>query len=80
MKKSEIKIGCTYSNGRGRLRKVIALGPQYKLYDGQGCDENLQYEVINDGTKKNRTAGERHNMTLASFASWCKEEVKGGAD
>lgn len=44
--------------------------------DGQGCDENMRYEVINDGSKKNRTAGEQHNMTLASFASWCKEEVE----
>ena len=35
MKKSEIKIGHIYSNGKGRLRKVIDIGPQYKLYDGQ---------------------------------------------
>ena len=43
MKKSEIKIGHIYSNGKGRLRKVIDIGPQYKLYDGQGCDENIRY-------------------------------------
>ena len=30
MKKSEIKIGHIYSNGKGRLRKVIDIGPQYK--------------------------------------------------
>lgn len=53
MKKSEIKIGHIYSNGKGRLRKVI-----------------------NDVSKANRTAGEQHNMTLAAFASWCKEEVE----
>ena len=76
MKKSEIKIGHIYSNRKGRLRKVIDIGPQYRLDDGQGCDENMRYEVINDGSKKNRTAGEQHNMTLASFASWCKEEVE----
>ena len=76
MKKSEIKIGHIYSNRKGRLRKVIDIGPQYKLYDGQGSDENMRYEDINDGSKKNRTAGEQHNMTLASFASWCKEEVE----
>lgn len=45
MKKSEIKIGHIYSNGKGRLRKVIDIGPQYKLYDGQRCDENMRYEV-----------------------------------
>ena len=42
MKKSEIKIGHIYSNGKGRLRKVIDIGPQYKLYDGQRCDENMR--------------------------------------
>ena len=47
-----------------------------KLYDGQGCDENMRYEIVRDGNKKNRTAGEQHNMSLASFASWCKEEVE----
>ena len=76
MKKSEIKIGHIYSNGKGRLRKVVDIGPQYKFYNGQGCDEDMRYEVISDGSKKNRTAGEQHNMTLASFASWCKEEVE----
>ena len=76
MKKSEIKIGHIYSNGKGRLRKVIDIGPQYKLYDGHRCDENMRYEVINDVSKANRTAGEQHNMTLAAFASWCKEEVE----
>lgn len=76
MKKSEIKIGHIYSNGKGRLRKVIDIGPQYKLYDGQGCDENMRYEVVKDGSKKNLTAGTQGNMTMASFASWSKEEVE----
>lgn len=36
----------------------------------------MRYEIVRDGNKKNRTAGEQHNMSLASFASWCKEEVE----
>lgn len=75
MKKSEIKIGKAYSNGKGRIRKVVDMGPQYKLYDSQECTDNLRYEVVNDGSKKNRTADEQGNMTLAAFASWAKEEV-----
>lgn len=75
MKKSEIKIGCTYSNGRGRERKVIDIGPQYKLYDGQESADNLRYEVVKDGSARNRTAGMQHNMTLAAFAAWAKEMV-----
>ena len=68
MKKSDIKIGHTYSNGKGRLRKVVDIGPQYKLYDGQGCDENMRYEIVRDGNKKNRTAGEQLFVGKATFA------------
>ena len=75
MRKSEIKIGGVYSNGKGRIRKVIGIGPQYKFYEGQECIENLRYEIVNDGSKKNLTAGEQCNMTVASFASWAKEQV-----
>lgn len=31
MKKSEIAVGKSYSNGKGRIRKVVGIGPQYKL-------------------------------------------------
>ena len=72
MKKSEIEIGCTYSNGRGRERKVVDIGPQYKFYDVQSI-ENMRYEVVKDGSARNRTAGTQHNMTLAAFAAWAKE-------
>lgn len=56
MKKSEIKIGHIYSNGKGRLRKVIDIGPQYKLYDGQRCDENMRYEGKQGEQNCRRTA------------------------
>lgn len=75
MKMNEIKVGFSYSNGKGRIRRVIAMGPQYKLFDGQMCAENLRYVVVSDGTKKSRTAGEESNMTVASFARWAKEQV-----
>ena len=75
MKVSDIRLGASYSNGKGRIRKVIHMGPQYKLYDAQMCTENLRYVVVSDGTKKNRTAGEESNMTVASFARWAKEQV-----
>lgn len=77
MKKSEIKVGCVYSNGRGRARRVVDIGPQYKLYDGQESTENLRYEIVRDGSKTNRTAGQQQNMTLAAFASWAKEFFEG---
>lgn len=80
MKKSEIKIGKTYSNGRGRARKVIDMGPQYKLYAGQIDTDTLLYEIVKDGTKGNLKAGHRGNTSVASFASWAKEAVDTDAD
>lgn len=76
MKRNEIKIGKSYSNGRGRVRKVVGVGPQYKLYSGQADGECLCYEIVQDGSKKNLTAGEQHNMTISSFASWAKFMVE----
>lgn len=75
MKKSEITIGKSYSNGKGRVRKVIDIGSQYKFYDSQESTENMRYEIVQDGSKNNRTAGQQGNMTLASFASWAKEQL-----
>lgn len=75
MKKSEIKIGAVYSNGRGRERKVIDRG-DYPLYVGQRDHDCILYEIVKDGSKKNRSAGQRGHMTATSFANWAKEEVK----
>lgn len=75
MKRSEIKVGHSYTSGNGRVRKVIAEGPEYKMYSGQMSSDNLRYEIVNDGTKKNSSAGTQHNMSARSFASWAKEEV-----
>ena len=76
MKKADIVIGACYSNGKGRIRKVLDIGPQYKYYDSAECEENLRYEIIHDGTKGNLCAGEMSNMSAQSFSSWAKERVE----
>ena len=76
MKKSEIILNGVYGNGKGKIRKVIAEGAEFVLYDCQAETDNLQYEIVNDGTKINRTAGERGNITRTSFASWAKERIE----
>ncbi len=55
-------------------QKPLSLGRVKEItkYDGQECTDNLQYEVVQDGTKENITAGVRKNMTIAAFASWAK--------
>lgn len=75
MKKSEIKIGAVYTNGRGRERRVIDRG-DYPLYAGQLDHDCILYEIVKDGSKKNLSAGKNGRMSAVSFASWAKEEVK----
>ncbi|MHA7967716.1 hypothetical protein ACX93W_26740 [Paenibacillus sp. CAU 1782] len=75
MKKSEIEVGGVYGNGKGRIRKVIAEGAEFVLYPGQGESDNLRFEVVNDGSKKNRTKGSQGNITRTAFAAWAKERI-----
>ena len=77
MKKNEIKEGALYTNGKGRVRKVLHFGP-YVLYAGQEDKDCLEYEIINDGTKNNLTKGKVDRMSRASFAAWAKQEVRDG--
>lgn len=76
MKKRDIKVGGLYSNGKGKLRKVIAMGSEYKLHENQSCWDNLQYKVVRDGTNGNKSVGGKKNCTVESFAKWSKEEIE----
>lgn len=75
MNASFIEVGGCYSNGKGRIRKVLDIGPQYKYYDSARDTECLTYMVLNDGSKKNRGAGETGNASMASFCAWAKEKL-----
>lgn len=74
MKKTDIEIGAVYSNGKGRERKIIDRG-DYPLYGGQGDHDCILYEIVKDGSKKNKTAGEKGKMTVRSFLSWAKFKI-----
>jgi len=78
MKKSEIVLGHTYTNGKGRIRKVIAEGAEYRCSDFALDYDCIRYEVVDDGTKKNRTAGQQFNMTRRAFAQWAKTDYGKG--
>lgn len=73
MRQKDIFVGGVYSNGNGRVRKVIGIGPEYKFYESAQSKLGVRYEVIRDGSKGNSTAGSQFNMSLPSFASWAKE-------
>lgn len=71
MKKSDIVLGGMYSNGKGRTRKVIGMGPLFKLYPSQESINCLRYESVG-GPKRE----DRGNMTIESFATWAKERIE----
>ena len=75
MKKSEIEVGRTYTNGKGREHRVIARGPEYKFYAGCQSEDNVRYEIVKDGSKANRLAGTQANMTTSAFAAWARGVV-----
>jgi hypothetical protein len=84
MKKDEIVVGATYSNGKeGRhagVRRVIAAGPEYKLYSSQAETDCLAYAVVRgrkevvDRGKTGAGEGIGH-CTRTSFAAWAKTRV-----
>ncbi len=84
MKKDEIVVGATYSNGKeGRhagIRRVIAAGPEYKLYSSQEETDCLAYAIVKGKREfmdNGKTpAGEQiRHSTRASFAAWAKSRV-----
>ena len=73
MKKSEIKLGETYSDRKGGIRRIVGVGP-YTLYDGQADTNCVRYRIMAKKLGPHPIGYER-NCTLISFAAWAKEKV-----
>jgi hypothetical protein len=73
VKKSEIKLGGMFTNGKGTIREIVGVGP-YLLYDGQMDTDCVRYKLI---AKKlgPHSIGSEQNCTRQSFASWAKKLV-----
>ena len=77
MKESDIAVGKLYTNGKGRIRRVIDRNKdgEYKLYNEQIDFDCVKYEIVKDGSKKKLSSGKTGVMTTKGFASWAKYEV-----
>lgn len=73
MKKSEIKKGRFYSDGKLGLREVVDEGPQFKLYENVSDVDCLRYRVLSD--QSSTAIQQQNNMTRTSFAAWAKSEI-----
>ena len=74
MKKNAIVKGGKYTDNKGAVREVLAVGPEYIAYGGQVGTDNLQYKLL---AKKQgpHMVGSIRNSTRISFASWAKAKV-----
>ena len=73
MKKSEIKLGSIYSDGKGNVREIVGVGP-YLLYPGQENTDCVRYKLVAKRLGPYPVGAER-NCTRQSFATWAKELV-----
>lgn len=74
MKRTDIIKGECYSDGKGRIRKILDIGPQYKYYRLQRTDDCLCYILLQDKHSPQRI-GEIGCLSTAGFMSWAKERV-----
>jgi len=80
MKRSDIKVGMTYTNGKGRFRKVLAIGSSQRFAGQKDCHcvEFYPTRVLRNGREVADTqaqdwdGGPNGHNTLKSFASWAK--------
>lgn len=69
MKKQEIFEGMFYTNGKGRIRKVLASDNHDAYFD------LIKYEVVADGTKENRSKGYITSITKGAFSRWAIQTI-----
>ncbi len=73
MNPSDIRVGKAYTNGRGGVRRVLAMGTNLYVFGRRPCPA-VRYEVVSSGTREK--IGQAHNVTREAFARWAKSEFK----
>lgn len=72
MRKTEIRVGGFYTDGKQGLREVIEEGEHLNTYGATNAD-CVRYRVHTSG--KIPDVGTESNMTRTGFATWADEEV-----
>lgn len=75
MKPSDIQVGRCYTNDKGRIRKVLDIGPQSKFYPGTNDLLCVCYMLVDTGMEDTRNAGQLGCIALDSFAFWADHET-----
>lgn len=74
MRKNDIKLGHSYSDGKGNVRKVIDEGAHCKLYETVENVDGVRYRVTCKGRRSPKSIGYESNSTRASLAAWARCE------
>lgn len=70
----KIEVNKKYTDNKGNVREVIAIGSAYKLYSSQSNCDCLRYRIL--AKKKGPyPVGSEQNSTMISFKSWAKDYV-----
>lgn len=77
MNTKDIKIGKTYTDGKGGQRQVIGEGPELKHYSHSVIADNIRIKVIKRSSHDTSSmkVGDERNIPRASFANWAKSVV-----
>lgn len=75
MKKTDIKVGETYTDGKGNQRLVLAEGAAHASMTSQFDQDCVRYRVTAKKSGPNLLNGE-YSSTRTSFASWAKVRVQ----
>lgn len=79
MKRDQLRVGATYSDGKKGLRRIIAFGPEYTLYSSQTEHDCLLYAVVKGKAGRDRGHTEQgealRHSTAGSFAAWARSEA-----
>jgi len=76
MKTKDIKVGNLYTDNKGNIRLVLAVGRGYVLYPSQAETDTLRYKIIKKKLGPH-PVGAECNSTRASFAVWAKQLIVG---
>jgi len=73
--KRDVLPGKIFTDCRGNIRKVVAIGPQYVTRPGQADDDCCQYVALQASYKSSAKTAHLYNTTRLTMSIWAKQEV-----
>lgn len=75
MKRSDIRLGSTYTNGKGAERRIIGEGAHLRRRACTVDSDCVEYEIIKRGRGPLDSVGKRYACTRTAFTRWATDTV-----